>query len=202
LIPVALSAGVTTLITAGFEEPPDRMIATLEAFERLPVNIGLQASARTDAPDGLEPVSEAGAVGLKIHEDWGAYPEIVDATLVTAQDHDVAVCLHTDSLNESTDLTGTLEAIGARTVHAYHVEGSGGGHIPDAIRLAAIPNVLCSSTTPTVPYGPPTPLHQLAMKLILHGGTPDPPEEVAAAPELVPPPTMAAEGPLHDLGAI
>jgi urease subunit alpha len=202
LIPVALSAGVTTLITAGFEEPPDRMLSTLEAFERLPVNVGLQASARTDAPRGLDPVIEAGAVGLKIHEDWGAYPEIVDATLVAAADHDVAVCLHTDSLNESAELAGTLEAIGDRTVHAYHVEGSGGGHIPDAIGLAAVRNVLCSSTTPTIPYGPATTLEQLDMKLIVHEGNPNLPEDVAAARELVHPPTMAAEGPLHDLGAI
>ena len=202
LIPVALSAGVTTLITAGFEEPPDRMISTLEAFERLPVNIGLQASARTDAPGGLDPVIEAGSVGLKIHEDWGAYPEIVDATLSAADDHDIAVCLHTDSLNESTDLAGTIAAIGDRTVHAYHVEGSGGGHIPDAIGLVRIPNIICSSTTPTLPYGPATALEQLDMKLIVHEGNPGLPEDVAAARELVHPPTMAAEGPLHDLGAI
>jgi urease subunit alpha len=202
LIPVALSAGVTTLITAGFEEPPDRMLSTLEAFERLPVNIGLQASARTDAPGGLDPVVEAGAVGLKIHEDWGAYPEIVDATLRAAGDHDIAVCLHTDSLNESSELAGTLEAIGERTVHAYHVEGSGGGHIPDAIGLAAVSNILCSSTTPTLPYGPATASEQLDMKLIVHEGNPLLVEDVAAARELVHPATMAAEGPLHDLGAI
>jgi urease subunit alpha len=202
LIPAALSAGVTTLITAGFEEPPDRMISTLQAFERLPVNVGLQASARTDAPGGLDPVIEAGSVGLKIHEDWGAYPEIVDATLMAAADHDIAVCLHTDSLNESTDLAGTIAAIGDRTVHAYHVEGSGGGHIPDAIGLVAVPNIICSSTTPTIPYGPATALEQLDMKLIVHEGNPGLPEDVAAARELVHPPTMAAEGPLHDLGAI
>jgi urease subunit alpha len=202
LIPVALSAGVTTLITAGFEEPPDRMRSTLEAFERLPVNVGLQASARTDVPGGLDPVIEAGAVGLKIHEDWGAYPEIIDATLRAAADHDIAVCLHTDSLNESSELAGTLEAIDGRTVHAYHVEGSGGGHIPDAIGLAAAPNVLCSSTTPTVPYGPATAREQLDMKLIVHEGNPRLPEDVAAARELVHAPTLAAEGPLHDLGAI
>jgi len=202
LIPVALSAGVTTLITAGFEEPPDRMRSTLEAFERLPVNIGLQASARTDTPGGLEPVIEAGAVGLKIHEDWGAYPEIVDATLVAAAEHDIAVCLHTDSLNESTELAGTLQAIDGRTVHAYHVEGSGGGHIPDAIGLAAVPNIICSSTTPTIPYGPATAPEQLDMKLIVHEGNPHLPEDVAAARELVHPATMAAESPLHDLGAI
>jgi urease subunit alpha len=202
LIPVALSAGVTTLITAGFEEPPDRMLSTLEAFERLPVNIGLQASARTDAPGGLDPVIEAGSVGLKIHEDWGAYPEIIDVALAAAADHDIAVCLHTDSLNESTELAGTLAAIGDRTVHAYHVEGSGGGHIPDAIGLAGVPNILCSSTTPTIPYGPATALEQRDMKLIVHEGNPWLPQDVAAADELVHPATMAAEGPLHDLGAI
>ncbi len=202
LVPVALSAGVTTLITAGFEEPPSRMLATLRAFERLPVNVGLQPSARTDVPGGLDPVIEAGAVGLKIHEDWGAYPEIVDATLRAADAHDVAVCLHTDSLNESTELAGTIEAIAGRTVHAYHVEGSGGGHIPDALGLTAVPNVVCSSTTPTLPYGPATALEQFDMKLIVHEGNPRLPEDVAAARELVHPPTMAAEGPLHELGAI
>jgi len=202
LVPVALSAGVTTLITAGFEEPPDRMRSTYEAFERLPVNIGLQASARTDVPGGLDPVIEAGSVGLKIHEDWGAYPEIVDATLRAANDHDIAVCLHTDSLNESTELEGTIEAIAHRTVHAYHVEGSGGGHIPDAIGLTREPNIMCSSTTPTIPYGPATAAEQLDMKLIVHEGNPGLPEDVAAAKELVHPATMAAEGPLHELGAI
>ena len=202
LVPVALSAGVTTLITAGFEEPPSRMLATLRAFEDLPVNVGLQASARTDVAGGLDPLLEAGAVGLKIHEDWGAYPEIVDATLATADANDVAVCLHTDSLNESASLAGTVDAIGGRTIHAYHVEGSGGGHIPDAIGLTAHPHVLCSSTTPTVPYGPATAAEQLDMKLIVHEGNPALPDDVAAARELVHPATMAAEGPLHDLGAI
>jgi urease subunit alpha len=202
LVPVALSAGVTTLITAGFEEPPDRMRATYEAFERLPVNIGLQASARTDLPGGLDPVIEAGSVGLKIHEDWGAYPEVIDATLHAANAHDIAVCLHTDSLNESTELEGTVEAIAHRTVHAYHVEGSGGGHIPDALGLTREPNIICSSTTPTIPYGPATAAEQLDMKLIVHEGNPGLPEDVAAAQELVHPATMAAEGPLHELGAI
>ena len=202
LVPVALSAGVTTLLTAGFEEPPDRMRSTYEAFERLPVNIGLQASARTDVDGGLEPVIEAGSVGLKIHEDWGAYPDIVDATLRAAEAHDIAVCLHTDSLNESTELEGTVEAIAGRTVHAYHVEGSGGGHIPDALGLTREPNIVCSSTTPTLPYGPATAAEQLEMKLIVHEGNPGLDEDVAAAKELVHPATMAAEGPLHELGAI
>jgi len=202
LVPVALSAGVTTLITAGFEEPPSRMHQTLRAFEHLPVNIGLQASARTDVDTGLDPVIEAGSVGLKIHEDWGAYPTIIDATLRAADAHDIAVCLHTDSLNESTDLAGTVSAIDGRTVHAYHVEGSGGGHIPDTIGLVAVPNVVCSSTTPTLPYGPATAAEQLDMKLIVHEGNPSLPGDVEAARELVHLPTMAAEGPLHELGAI
>ena len=202
LIPVALSAGVTTLITAGFEEPPDRMRATFEAFERLPVNIGLQPSARTDVAGGLDPAIEAGACGLKIHEDWGAYPAIIDATLRAAEAHDIAVCLHTDSLNESTELEGTVAATAGRTIHAYHVEGSGGGHIPDAIGLTREPNVMCSSTTPTLPYGPSTASEQLDMKLIVHEGNPLLPDDVAAARELVHPATMAAEGPLHELGAI
>src|SRR5712691_1672565 len=107
LIPVALSAGVTTLITAGFEEPPAAMTATLRAFEQLPVNIGLQASARTEAAAAVQRVIDAGAVGLKVHEDWGAYPEIIDAVLGVADDNDVAVALHTDGLNESCELEDT-----------------------------------------------------------------------------------------------
>ena len=106
LVPVALSAGVTTLITAGFEEPPWRMLRTLEAFEHLPVNIGLQPSARTGVPGQLEAAIEAGAVGLKIHEDWGAYPEVIDEVLRAADAHDIQVCLHTDGLNESCELAG------------------------------------------------------------------------------------------------
>ena len=202
LVPVALSAGVTTLITAGFEEPPERMRATYAAFEHLPVNIGLQPSARADVAGGLDHAIEAGAVGLKIHEDWGAYPEIIDATLHAADMHDIAVCLHTDSLNESTELEGTVAAIAGRTIHAYHVEGSGGGHIPDGLGLVREPNVFCSSTTPTLPYGPATAAEQLDMKLIVHEGNPALAGDIAAARELVHPATMAAEGPLHEFGAI
>ncbi|HTG48727.1 MAG TPA: urease subunit alpha [Actinomycetota bacterium] len=202
LVPVALSAGVTTLITAGFEEPPERMRSTLEAFERLPVNVGLQASARTDAPGGLEPVLEAGAVGLKIHEDWGAYPEIIDATLRAADAHDVAVCLHTDGLNESVELEGTVEAIGGRAIHAYHVEGAGGGHIPDLIAIVREPNVFCSSTTPGIPYAAGAAEEHPDMILIVHDGNPDLPADVEAARERIHPGSMAAEGPLHELGAI
>jgi urease subunit alpha len=202
LVPVALSAGVTTLITAGFEEPPFTMDKTLRAFEGLPVNLGLQASARTDLPGQVERVLEAGACGLKIHEDWGAYPEIVDATLRLADAHDVAVCLHTDGLNESCELEDTVEAIAGRAVHAYHVEGVGGGHVPDLIGIVREPNVICSSTTPTLPYGRAAAAEHLEMILAVHGGSADTPEDVEAASERIHPATMAAEGPLHDLGAI
>jgi urease subunit alpha len=202
LLPVALSAGVTTLITAGFEEPPWRMLRTLEAFEHVPVNVGLQPSARTGVPGQLEAAIEAGAVGLKIHEDWGAYPEVIDEVLRAADAHDIQVCLHTDGLNESCELPGTVDAIAGRAIHAYHVEGSGGGHIPDLIRIVREPNVFCSSTTPTLPYGPSTAAEQPDMKLVVHEGNAALPDDVRAARELVHPATMEAEGPLHDLGAI
>jgi urease subunit alpha len=202
LVSVALSAGVTTLITAGFEEPAWRMLRTLEAFERLPVNLGLQASARTDFPGYSERVIEAGAIGLKIHEDWGAYPRIVDATLTTADAFDVAVCMHTDGLNESCELEETVAAIAGRAIHAYHVEGVGGGHIPDLIGIVREPNVICSSTTPGLPYGRATAAEHLDMILIVHEGNPALRGDVEAARERIHPATMAAEGPLHELGAI
>jgi urease subunit alpha len=202
LVPVALSAGITTLITAGFEEPPYVMDKTLRAFEFLPVNLGLQPSARTEVPGQVERVLEAGACGLKIHEDWGAYPEIIAATLRLADAHDVAVCLHTDGLNESCELADTVEAIAGRAVHAYHVEGAGGGHIPDLIAITGAPNVVCSSTTPTIPYGRAAAAEHLDMILLVHGGSAAVPGDVDAARERIHPATMAAEGPLHELGAI
>ena len=202
LVPVALAGGVTTLITAGFEEPPAAMAATLRAFEHLPVNLGLQASARTEVRDAVQRVIEAGAIGLKIHEDWGAYPEIVDAVLGIADAYDVAVALHTDGLNESCELEDTVAAIGGRAVHAYHVEGAGGGHIPDLLGLVREPSVICSSTTPTIPYGTGTAAEHPEMILAVHGGSGDDPDDLALAAERVRPATLAAEGPLHELGAI
>jgi urease subunit alpha len=203
LVPVALSAGVTTLITAGFEEPVWRMHRTLEAFERLPVNIGLQASGRSEDRGSLDRlIGEGGAIGLKIHEDWGAYPQIVDATLTAADAHDIAVCMHTDGLNESTELEGTIEAIGGRTIHAYHVEGAGGGHIPDLLGLVTQANIICSSTTPGLPWGAAAAEEALDMILIVHEGNPAVPGDVEAAAERIRDTTMSAEGPLHELGAI
>jgi urease subunit alpha len=202
LVPVALSAGITTLITAGFEEPPMAMGITMQAFEQMPVNVGLQASARTDAPGAVERVVEAGAIGLKIHEDWGAYPEVIDATLRVADAHDIAVCLHTDSLNESAELDETVAAIGGRAVHAYHVEGTGGGHIPDVLALVAEDNVVCSSTTPTIPFGTAAADESVDMILAVHGGNPTVESDVESATERVRTTTMAAEGPLQEMGAI
>lgn len=202
LVPVALSAGVTTLITAGFEEPPAAMASTLRAFEQLPVNLGLQASARTEDHSAVEWVIEAGACGLKIHEDWGAYPEIIDSVLSLADGHDIAVALHTDGLNESGELDDTIQAIGGRAVHAYHVEGSGGGHIPDLIGLVRERSIICSSTTPTIPYGTGTAAEHPEMIVAVHGGAPGDPADLVMAAERVHPGTLAAEGPLHELGGI
>ena len=202
LVPVALSAGVTTLITAGFEEPAWRMLRTLEAFERMPVNLGLQASARTDVVGFADDVIASGAIGLKVHEDWGASARIIDAALTTAEVFDIAVCMHTDGLNESGELEETVAAIDGRTIHAYHVEGVGGGHIPDVIGIVREPNVICSSTTPGLPYARATAAEHVDMILIVHEGNPALAEDLAAARERIHPATMAAEGPLHDLGAI
>jgi urease subunit alpha len=202
LLPTALSAGITTLITAGFEEPPRQMLRRLMAFESWPINIGLQAGARAENDQALEELLDAGAAGLKIHEDFGAYPEIIDRTLDFADGYDIAVSLHTDGLHESCELEDTVAAVGHRTVHAYHVEGTGGGHVPDLIGLVREPWILCSSTNPTLPWGVSAADESLAMTLPNHGGSFRNPEDVRVFRERVHPATMAAEGPLHELGAI
>jgi urease subunit alpha len=202
LMPAALSAGVTTLISAGFNEPPAAMERTLRGLEAWPVNVGLQANARSTEPAALEVLLDAGAVGFKIHEDYGAYPELIDSTLVFADEHDVSVSLHTDGLHESAELEDTVAAIAGRTVHAYHVEGSGGGHVPDLIGLVREPNVICSSTTPTLPWGPSATDETVAMTVLSHGASFGVAEDLALVLERTHPATMAAEGPLHELGAI
>jgi urease subunit alpha len=202
LMPAALSGGVTTLITAGFEEPPWAMERTLAALTEWPLNVGIQACARSEAPADFEALVDAGAVGFKIHEDYGAYPELIDATLRFAEQAGVAVSLHTDGLHESAELEDTVAAIAGRTVHAYHVEGTGGGHVPDLLGLVREPNILCSSTTPTLPYGVNAAAEHLPMIVLNHGGSMAVAADLALAAERVHPATMAAEGPLHDLGAI
>jgi urease subunit alpha len=202
LIPAALSGGMTTLISAGFDEPPAAMERTLRGLERYPVNIGLQANARSMADADLDILLEAGAVGFKIHEDYGAYPELIDHTLAYADAHDVSVSLHTDGLHESAELEDTIAAIAGRTVHAYHVEGSGGGHVPDLLGLVREANVICSSTTPTIPWGITAGDETVAMTVLNHGATFGVGEDLELIRERLHPLTMAAEGPLHELGAI
>jgi urease subunit alpha len=202
LIPAALSGGVTTLITAGFDEPPAAMERTLRGLEGFPVNVGMQANARSEDPGGLETLLAAGAIGFKIHEDYGAYPALIDATLRFADAHDVSVSLHTDGLHEVAELEDTIAAIAGRTVHAYHVEGSGGGHVPDLIAIVREANVICSSTTPTIPWGVSAVDEGVPMTVLNHGATFGVAEDVALIRERTHPATMAAEGPLHELGAI
>ena len=179
------------------------MERTLRGLEGWPVNVGLQANARSTDPATLDALLDAGAVGFKIHEDYGAYPELIDATLRFADAHDVSVSLHTDGLHESAELEDTVAAIAGRTVHAYHVEGSGGGHVPDLIGLVREANVICSSTTPTIPFG------RLGRRRGGPDDGPDPRRDRSrsrrtwrSSASASTPPTMAAEGPLHELGAI
>ena len=202
LLPAALSGGVTTLITAGFEEPPWGMARTLAGISDWPVNVGLQACARAEEDGPLDALLEAGACGFKIHEDYGAYPELIDHVLRFADARDVSVSLHTDGLHESAELEDTIAAIAGRTVHAYHVEGSGGGHVPDVIGLVREPNVICSSTTPTVPFGINAVAEQVPMIVLNHGASFGVEGDMDLVRERVHAATMAAEGPLHELGAI
>ncbi len=202
LLPPALSAGVTTLITAGFEEPPFAMERVLAGLEGWPVNVGMQAGARATEDGHLDALVETGAIGFKIHEDNGAYPELIDYVLRYADARDLSVSLHTDGLHESAELEDTVAAIGGRTVHAYHVEGSGGGHVPDLLGLVREPSILCSSTTPTLPFGVHAAAEHVPMTVLNHGLSWDVPGDMELVLERVLEARMAAEGPLHELGAI
>ena len=202
LMPAALSGGVTTLVSAGFEEPPWAIERTLAGLTDWPLNVGIQACARSETTADFEALLDAGAVGFKIHEDYGADPALIDATLRFADASGVAVSLHTDGLHERAELEDTIAAIDGRTVHAYHVEGTGGGHVPDLLRLVREPNVICSSTTPSIPFGANAAAEHVAMIVLNHGGSMTVAADVALAASRIHPATMAAEGPLHDLGAI
>ena len=190
------------LITAGWEEPvwraADRGGVRRAAGQHWPAG----DRARTDDPGANERlILEMGCPGLKVHEDFAAYPEVIAATLDLCEAHDIQLCLHTDGLHESGELEETVAAIG-RTMHAYHVEGAGGGHVPDLIRLVREPHVICSSTNPAIPWGPSSATEHLMMTILVHGLSPDLPEHVAMVRERIHPATMAAEGPLHELGGI
>lgn len=202
LLAPALAGGVTTFITAGFEEPPFAMERVLAGMEAWPINIGMQAGARATEDDHLDALVEAGAVGFKIHEDNGAYPDLIDWVLRYADSRDLSVSLHTDGLHESAELEDTVAAIAGRTVHAYHVEGTGGGHVPDLLGLVREPSIICSSTTPTLPFGVHTAVEHVPMTVLNHGLSWAIPDDVTLVRERVLEARMAAEGPLHELGAI
>jgi urease subunit alpha len=209
----ALASGVTTCIGGG-TGPADGTRATtctpgpwnianmLRAAEHLPVNVGYTGKGNSARVQPLHEQVVAGACGLKLHEDWGSTPAAIDAALRVADETDVQVAIHTDTLNESGFLEETVAAIAGRTIHAYHVEGAGGGHAPDIIRLAGERNVLPSSTNPTRPYGVNTLAEHLDMLVVCHHLDPSLPEDLAFAESRIRGETIAAEDVLHDMGAI
>jgi urease subunit alpha len=174
----------------------------LRAVDDLPLNFGFTGKGNTALPAGLPEQIKAGAIGLKLHEDWGTTPAAIDCCLKVADEHDVQVTIHTDTLNESAFVEGTIAAFKGRTIHTYHTEGAGGGHAPDIIRICGEPNVLPSSTNPTRPYTVNTIDEHLDMLMVCHHLDPNLPEDVAFAESRIRGETIAAEDILHDLGAI
>ena len=209
----ALSNGITTMLGGG-TGPADGTNATtctpgpwniaqmLRAAEALPVNWGVMGKGNASRPEPLREQLEAGACGLKDHEDWGTTPAVIDQSLLVADEYDVQVAIHTDTLNEAGFLEDTVAAIGGRTIHTFHTEGAGGGHAPDIIRIAAHPNVLPSSTNPTRPYTVNTLDEHLDMLMVCHHLNPGVPEDVAFAESRIRAETMAAEDVLHDRGVL
>ena len=207
----ALYSGVTTMIGGG-TGPADGTNATtctpgpwnmemmLKACEEYPMNIGLLGKGNCSDEKALVEQIKAGAMGLKLHEDWGSTPAAIDHCLNVADDYDVQVAIHTDTLNEGGCVEDTLAAIAGRTIHTYHTEGAGGGHAPDIIRAAAAPNVLPSSTNPTMPYTVNTLDEHLDMLMVCHHLDKRIPEDVAFADSRIRPETIAAEDVLHDMG--
>jgi urease subunit alpha len=164
------------------------------------MNLGFLGKGNASFPAPLREQVEAGAIGLKLHEDWGTTPQAIDVCLRVADEYDVQVAIHTDTLNESGFVEDTLRAIGGRTIHTYHTEGAGGGHAPDIIRAAAEPNILPSSTNPTRPFTVNTIEEHLDMLMVCHHLDSSSPEDVAFADSRIRPQTIAAEDILHDLG--
>ena len=207
----ALYSGITTMIGGG-TGPADGTNATtvtpgawniqkmLESADAFPMNLGFLGKGNCATLPPLEEQIVAGAIGLKIHEDWGATPAVIDASLRIADKHDVQVAIHTDTLNEAGFLERTLEAIAGRVIHTYHTEGAGGGHAPDIIRAAMFPNILPSSTNPTRPYTVNTIDEHLDMLMVCHHLSRSIPEDVSFADSRIRPETIAAEDILHDLG--
>src|SRR6056300_950173 len=208
----ALCSGVTTMIGGGTGPATGtnattctpgawNMARMLEAADSLPMNFGFLGKGNASLPEPLIEQIEAGAIGLKLHEDWGTTPAAIDNCLTVAEKYDVQVAIHTDTLNESGFVEATLDAIGGRVIHTYHTEGAGGGHAPDIIKAAGLNNVLPSSTNPTRPYTINTVDEHLDMLMVCHHLDPSIAEDVAFAESRIRRETIAAEDILHDLGA-
>ncbi|MGN0537497.1 MAG: urease subunit alpha [Acutalibacteraceae bacterium] len=210
-IETALYSGVTTMIGGG-TGPADGTNATtctpgkfniekmLEAAEEYPINLGFLGKGNSANYNALAEQVEAGVCGLKIHEDWGATPSVINQSLNVADKYDIQVSIHTDTLNEGGFVEDTINAIKGRTIHTYHTEGAGGGHAPDIIRAAAFPNILPSSTNPTMPFTKNTIDEHLDMLMVCHHLDSKVPEDIAFADSRIRPETIAAEDILHDMG--
>ena len=211
LIEHALYSGITTMLGGG-TGPADGTNATtvtpgawnlqkmLQAADAFPMNLGFYGKGNCASTLPLAEQIEAGALGLKIHEDWGSTPAVIDASLKVADKYDVQVAIHTDTLNESGFLEDTIKAIDGRVIHTFHTEGAGGGHAPDIIKAAMYPNVLPSSTNPTRPYTVNTIDEHLDMLMVCHHLDKNVPEDVSFADSRIRPETIAAEDILHDMG--
>jgi len=210
-IETALYSGITTMLGGG-TGPADGTNATtctpgsfnihrmLEAAESFPMNLGFFGKGNASFAGPLVEQVEAGAIGLKLHEDWGTTPKAIDTCLQVADRYDVQVAIHTDTLNEAGFVEDTMRAIDGRVIHTFHTEGAGGGHAPDIIKIAALPNVLPSSTNPTMPFTINTIDEHLDMLMVCHHLDSKVPEDVAFADSRIRPETIAAEDILHDLG--
>ncbi|TGE07611.1 urease subunit alpha [Hymenobacter fodinae] len=209
----ALASGVTTMLGGGTGPSSGTNATTctpgafyiemmLKATDVFPLNFGFLGKGNTSRPEGLREQLEAGAVGFKLHEDWGTTPAAIDMCLSVAEDYDVQVCIHTDTLNESGFVETSTAAFKGRTIHAYHTEGAGGGHAPDIIKICGEPNVIPSSTNPTRPFTINTIDEHLDMLMVCHHLDKNIPEDVAFAESRIRGETIAAEDILHDLGAL
>jgi urease subunit alpha len=212
LVEEALYSGITTMLGGGTGPAagtaattctpgPWHLARILQAAEGLPVNLGFFGKGNASDPRALVEMVEAGACGLKLHEDWGTTPAAIDTCLGVAEQFDIAVAIHTDTLNESGFVENTIAAFKGRNIHAFHTEGAGGGHAPDIIKLSGLPNVLPSSTNPTRPFTINTVDEHLDMLMVCHHLDPRIPEDVAFAESRIRRETIAAEDILHDLGA-
>ncbi len=208
-----LSNGITTLIGGGIG-PTDGTNGTtitsgrwnlgkmLQAADGLPINIGYLGKGNCSVAENMINEITNGAMGFKIHEDWGSTPGAIRTCMDVADRYDCQVCIHTDTLNESGYVEDTLAAIDGRTIHTYHTEGAGGGHAPDLLKVASMPNVLPSSTNPTLPFGINSQAELFDMIMVCHNLNPNIPSDVAFAESRVRPETQAAENVFHDLGII